>query len=209
MNNRGRKKGADGEKSRELLMEIAAKQFALHGFHETKISTIVKEAHVTQPTFYLYFKSKEAIFQELVDMFKGKLHTLVEQSRLSSGIESAELQKRIANGLTAIFRLFQDNEQIARIGFFGSEESFDMKKKMAKQIEENLATEVENGYFHDNVDLNTVAIAIVGVIEHLTLTKLWKGINSPEELAEEMTKLFLYGLILVPSTGTIQNTSEL
>lgn len=155
---------------------------------------IVKEAHVTQPTFYLYFKSKDAIFQELVDMFKAKLYTLVEQSRLSAGIESAELQDRITSGITAIFRLFEDNEQIARIGFIVSEEAFDMKKKIAKQIEENLATEVENGYFHDDVDLNTVAVAIVGVIEHLTLTKLWTGLQSPEELAQEMTKLFLYGL---------------
>ncbi|QTD40832.1 TetR/AcrR family transcriptional regulator [Sporosarcina sp. Te-1] len=195
MNNRGRRKGADGEKSRELLLEIAAKQFALHGFHETKISAIVKEAHVTQPTFYLYFKSKEAIFQELVAVFKAKLYTLVEQSRLSSGIEPGKLQDRIAYGIAAIFHLFQDNEQVARIGFFASEEALDMKMKMVAQIEENLVTEVENGYFHGNVDINTVAIAIVGVIEQLTLTKLWTGLKTPEELAQEMTRLFLHGLL--------------
>lgn len=176
-------------------MKIAAKQFALYGFHDTKISMIVKEANVTQPTFYLYFKSKEAIFQELIDLFKAKLHMRVEQSRLSSGIEAAGLLQRISNNIALIFQLFQENEQIARIGFFLSEDAIEIKKQMAKQIEENLTAEVEEGYFHSNVDLSIIASAIVGVIEHLTLTKLWAGLKTPEELSQDITRLFLYGLI--------------
>lgn len=66
---------------------------------------------------------------------------------------------------------------------------------MAKRIEENLAVEVENGYFDSTIDINLVATAIVGVIEHLTLTKLWAGLKTPEELSKEVTRLFLYGLI--------------
>lgn len=192
---RGRQIGADGEKSRELLLKIAAKQFALYGFHDTKISAIVKEANVTQPTFYLYFKSKEAIFQELIDLFKAKLHTQVEQSRLTSGIETTGLLQRIATNISLIFQLFQENEQVARIGFFLSADAIEIKEQMAKQIEENLAVEVENGYFHSNIDLSIVASAIVGVIEHLTLTKLWAGLKTPDELSQEITRLFLYGLI--------------
>jgi len=176
-------------------LNIAAKQFALHGFHDTKISTIVKEANVTQPTFYLYFKSKEAIFQELIDVFKAKLHTRVEQSRLSSGIETAGLLERISNNIALIFQLFQENEEVARIGFFLSEEANEIKEQMAKQIEENLTAEVEDGYFHSNNDLSIVASAIVGIIGHLTLTKLWAGLKTPEELSTEVTRLFLYGLI--------------
>ncbi|GIO33497.1 MULTISPECIES: TetR/AcrR family transcriptional regulator [Paenibacillus] len=176
-------------------MKIAAKQFALYGFHDTKISAIVEEANVTQPTFYLYFKSKDAIFQELVDLFKAKLHERVEQSRLASGIETAGLLQRIANNIALIFQLFQENEQVARIGFFLSEDAVEIKERMAKQIEANLAAEVENGYFHADIDLSIVASAIVGVIGHLTLTKLWAGLKTPDELAQEVTRLFLYGLI--------------
>lgn len=176
-------------------MNIAAQQFALYGFHDTKISSIVKAANVTQPTFYLYFKSKDAIFQELIDLFKAKLHTRVEQSRLTSGIEPAGLLQRIANNISLVFRLFQENEQVARIGFFLSENAIEIKEQMAKQIEENLAVEVENGYFHSNIDLSLVASAIVGVIGHLTLTKLWTGLKTPDELSQDITRLFLYGLI--------------
>lgn len=192
---RGRKIGADGEKSRELLLNIAAQQFALYGFHDTKISAIVKEANVTQPTFYLYFKSKDAIFQELIDLFKAKLHQRVELSRLASGMETAGLLQRIEHNIASIFQLFQENEQVARIGFFLSEDAMVIKEQMAKQIEENLTVEVKDGYFHSNIDLSVVASALVGVIGHLTLTKLWPGLKTPDELSKEITRLFLYGLI--------------
>lgn len=194
MKQRGRKKGADGEKSRELLLQIAAEEFALHGFHATKISMIVKRAGVTQPTFYLYFKSKDAIFQELVDLFKAKLSDLTIQSRLAPGIDSSLVKGRIYNGLHNIFQLFKENEEVARIGFISSEDAWEIKEKMTKQIEQNLTSEVKDGYFHSNIDLSTVASAIVGVIERLTLTKLWTGLKTPKELALEVTQLFLDGL---------------
>ncbi|NAP01247.1 TetR family transcriptional regulator, partial [Halomonas sp. MG34] len=86
MSNRGRKKGSNGERSREQLLTIAARQFANNGFFETKVSSIVKEAGLTQPTFYLYFKSKEAIFTELAAIFKERLLSLTEASLLESGL---------------------------------------------------------------------------------------------------------------------------
>ncbi|MHA0856771.1 hypothetical protein [Paenibacillus sp. CMAA1364] len=65
---------------------------------------------------------------------------------------------------------------------------------MAQQIQENFTVEVEDGHFHDDFDLSIVAESIVGVIEHLTVTKLWTGLNTPEELTKEITRIFLYGL---------------
>ena len=44
-----------GEESRARLLAAAAREFAQHGYHETKVSTIVADAGVSQPTFYFYF----------------------------------------------------------------------------------------------------------------------------------------------------------
>jgi len=52
---RGRKANSSGEKSKKLLLEKAIELFSQRGYHETKISDIVKAANLTQPTFYLYF----------------------------------------------------------------------------------------------------------------------------------------------------------
>ncbi|PIC95463.1 TetR family transcriptional regulator [Sporosarcina sp. P26b] len=194
LNKRGRQVGADGEKSRKLLLEIAAQQFALHGFHKTKISEIVKEANVTQPTFYLYFKSKDAVFQELIQVFKEKLYNHVAHSKLPADVAKEGLLSRIAYGLSRLFEFFKQNENVARIGFVVSEEAKDIKVQMALKIEENLIEEVENGYFTTDINLNLVATTMVGAIEHLSITKLWTGVHSPEELAQDFTSLFLCGL---------------
>ncbi|WP_255397638.1 MULTISPECIES: TetR/AcrR family transcriptional regulator [unclassified Sporosarcina] len=173
---------------------MSAMQFALHGFHKTKISEIVKEANVTQPTFYLYFKSKEAVFQELVDVFKEKLYHHVAQSKLPADVAEEGVSERIAYGLRAVFELFQQNEEVARIGFVVSEEATTIKAQMTAQIENNLTEEARLGYFHTTVNFDVVAAALVGAIEYLAITKLWPGSHTPDELAEEITQLFLHGL---------------
>ena len=195
MSNRGRKKGASGEQSRALLLTIAAEEFAQKGYYETKISTLVQRAGLTQPTFYLYFKSKEAIFQELIDSFIEGLSDLTTESRLEPGIDFNSLPLRITKGLSGIFTFFSENQNLTRIGFFNSLESEEIKKQLALQIRDNLISEVNNGYFQTEMDMSLVAEILIGAIERLTLTKLFTGIKEPEEIASEIVHLFLKGML--------------
>ncbi|WP_203363202.1 TetR/AcrR family transcriptional regulator [Bacillus sp. REN10] len=195
MSKRGRKKGASGEQSRALLLTIAAEEFAHKGYYETKISTIVQRAGLTQPTFYLYFKSKEALFQELIDSFSQGLVDLTKESRLEPGIDFDSLPARIAKGLTGLFTFFSENPQLTRIGFFNSVEAEEIKKQLALQIRENLMSEVKNGYFQTELDMCLVAEMLIGIIERLTITKLFSGIKTPEELASEIVHLLLNGML--------------
>lgn len=55
-----------GEATRRSLLASAERAFGEAGFHATTISTITYLADVGQGTFYLYFPSKVAIFDELV-----------------------------------------------------------------------------------------------------------------------------------------------
>ncbi len=195
MSKRGRKKGAIGEQSRALLLNIAAEEFANHGYYETKISTLVKRAGLTQPTFYLYFKSKEAIYQELIDLFIQGLSNLTNESRLEPGIDFNSLPLRITKGLTGVLTFFSENQNLTRIGFFYSVEAAEIKKQLAIQIRENLISEVQNGYFKTEIDMGLISEILVGTIERLTLTILFPGIKEPEEIACEIVHLFLNGML--------------
>lgn len=197
MGPRGRKKGANGEQSRALLLTIAAEEFAKNGYYETKISTIVKRASVTQPTFYLYFQNKEAIFRELVDLFRNKLVDFTNSSRLELGMDVRFVSDRIVIGLTRIFTFFAENSHLTRIGFFISADANELKSQLATQIEENLMFEVQAGYFREDIDINIVAESLVGMMERLTFTKLFQGIKEPAALANEIVQLLLYGMIHV------------
>ncbi|KQL21145.1 TetR/AcrR family transcriptional regulator [Cytobacillus solani] len=195
MGQRGRKKGSNGEQSRALLLSIAANEFAKHGYHDTKVSSIVKRAGLTQPTFYLYFQNKEAIFQELVELFRENLFSLTRKSRLEPGIELTSLSDRIAYGLAGIFIFFKENPDLTKIGFYESAIAEEIKKELAIQIEENLTSEVQNGYFSQAIDMCIFAESLVGIIERLTVTKLLPGLKGPNSLAEEIVDIFLNGII--------------
>lgn len=195
MGQRGRKKGANGEQSRALLLTIGAEEFAKNGYYETKVSDIVKRANVTQPTFYLYFQNKEAIFNELVQLFHDKLFEYIKRSRLEPGIEIESISMKITFGLKNIFTFLSEHPNLTRIGFLVSNDAEDMKKELVELIEGNLSYEVKEGYFREDIDMNLVAECLVGVIERLTFTKLFQGLKDPESLAKEIVDLLLNGMI--------------
>lgn len=201
MGERGRKKGANGKQSKALLLTIAAEEFANKGYFETKVSTIVKRAGLTQPTFYLYFQSKEAIFRELVHSFRTKLFHYVEKSRLEIGIELSTLPEKIKQRLTAIFTFFAENQNITSIGFFIAPEAEEMKRELSIQITDNLTSEMQAGYFQSNVNLSIVAESLVGIMERLTVSQLFTGLKEPESLANEVMNLILFGIISNKNNG--------
>ncbi|MHB8642015.1 MAG: TetR/AcrR family transcriptional regulator [Gaiellaceae bacterium] len=55
-----------GAATRARLLEAAEETFADLGYHEASIVKITEVAGVAQGTFYLYFASKQEIFEELV-----------------------------------------------------------------------------------------------------------------------------------------------
>ena len=203
MARRGRPKGACGEESRALLLDMAAKAFAQHGYHETKVSMIVKSASVTQPTFYLYFENKEAIFKELVELFRHRLFQFAEKSRLQPNLDLGTIEGRITHTLTNLLRFFSMQPDLTRIGFYLSAEATQIKTELSAQIKDNLDSEVKEGYFRSDVNTEMVAESLVGMIERLTVTQLFTKRKEPEVIAEEIVQLFLYGLL--PNRGCIDN----
>ena len=77
---RGRRVNSSGEKSKKLLLEKAIELFSTYGYHQTKISDIVKAASLTQPTFYLYFQSKESLFNDLNEKFQNDLIEIIKKT---------------------------------------------------------------------------------------------------------------------------------
>jgi AcrR family transcriptional regulator len=58
---------------RDALLSAAVEVFASKGYTATRVSDIVHKVGVAQGTFYLYFKNKQAIFEELIDTCFSRL----------------------------------------------------------------------------------------------------------------------------------------
>ena len=62
----GRQLSKRGERTRQRLLAAAEEVFAVLGYHDASIVKLTEAAGVGQGTFYLYFRGKKEIFDELV-----------------------------------------------------------------------------------------------------------------------------------------------
>jgi len=92
-----------GERTRARLLEAAEQVFAEFGYHDASIVKLTEAAGVAQGTFYLYFASKLAVFDELVDDLNRRVrHAMSEGSAAGTDrIESEGLQEASAAGQIA------------------------------------------------------------------------------------------------------------
>ncbi len=190
-----REKGAKGKESRLRLLHAAARQFAVHGFHTTKVSSIVGEAKLSQPAFYLYFESKEAVFEELVDMFRTSLQAVINDSQLpqqESGQHS--ILDQLCHTIQSMFEYFYSHPDLTRIGFYQSPDADEIKMELVQGIEKMLRMEQRNGNLSTDMSMELVAECLVGTIERIVFTQLLPGTVSAEQLAIHIVRLYVSGL---------------
>lgn len=107
----GRTLTSRGERTRRRLLEAAEQVFAELGYHDASIVKITEAAGVAQGTFYLYFESKQQIFDELVeDLNRRVRHAMAEASR--GAPTRIEAEKR---GFLAFFRFTATHPALYRI----------------------------------------------------------------------------------------------
>ena len=100
--------------TKQKLINSAVKLFSQKGYFNTKVSDIVKDAGVAQGTFYLYFKSKEDIFLEIVYLIVSQIETLLEKYTSINLIE----EEKIYNFGKETFQLLYKYKEIGNIFFF-------------------------------------------------------------------------------------------
>ena len=75
-----------GEKRKQELIRIAYRMFVAKGYEHTSVDEIIEEAGIAKGTYYYYFKSKEQMLEEVIDMMlqaEGEKAKAVLQADLS------------------------------------------------------------------------------------------------------------------------------
>ena len=75
----GRAIRSRGQRTRARLLEAATEVFAARGFHAARVDDIVAAAETSHGTFYVYFASKESLFDELIAEVGGEMAELVDE----------------------------------------------------------------------------------------------------------------------------------
>lgn len=186
---RGRRVNSSGEKSKKLLLEKAIELFSTYGYHQTKISDIVKAANLTQPTFYLYFQSKETLFNDLNEKFQNELADLFSNSANEVANENYATEI-IQKNLKKMFDYFMENPNLTKIGFYDAEQSTAVKQMLVSKLENVINNNLNEYPVVKRVNPTVLAESLVGSMERLTLTNLLTNKSNPEQLAQDISMIY-------------------
>ncbi|MCR4785318.1 MAG: TetR/AcrR family transcriptional regulator [Lachnospiraceae bacterium] len=96
-----------GEKRKTELLRIAYGMFLTKGYENTSVDEIIDEAGIAKGTFYYYFKTKEQMLEEVIDMM---LEAEEEKARMIIQSDIPVAEKVI--GVIASFRPEESEEPI-------------------------------------------------------------------------------------------------
>jgi AcrR family transcriptional regulator len=186
---------ARGERTRRKLLEAAEQVFAVLGYHDASIVKITEAAGVGQGTFYLYFTSKKAIFDEVVlDLNARVRHAMTEAS--AGGRTRAE---RELLGFGAFFRFTAEHPALYRIvrqAEFVSPETLQLHyERLTEGYVQGLRAAMDAGEVAAG-DPEVLAWSLMGIGELVGMRWiLWNGSTEmPEPVFDELARIIVRAL---------------
>ncbi|MCX7808923.1 MAG: TetR/AcrR family transcriptional regulator [Deltaproteobacteria bacterium] len=171
-NRRAKRAEAIREQRKRALLEVALHVFAERGYHEARISDIVDRAGIARGTFYLYFKSKNAIFHALLDELLARIRENMIGVSLEDGAPPIETQ--IQQILERVLEVFVSNPALTRIVLHeavGLDQEVDRKlRDFYSRLHSWLKESLDNGVriaFLRPTSSDLVAWAVLGAIKQM------------------------------------------
>lgn len=188
---------------RQAIMDVAREHFARYGYKRAVIDDIVREVGIAKGTFYLYFKSKDQLFFDLVQQLH---HEILEQfAELFESEMAAE--ERVRRIIEMSFQAFEDYPLMARL--IADDPEFRIVTQLMEQpsaqqemqeaiklMQGFLKAGVDSGEFRADLDLEIVPL-VIGMLKFLhyyTGLAAMHGV-SRERFVEGIVDLALKGLL--------------
>lgn len=188
---------------RSLILDCAKELFATRGYHNTGISDIIAKAQIARGTFYLYFDSKRAVFDVLLDMALETILSSVRPVVVGPVVDRENILKQLRINLgRALAPLFAD-PYLARIVVSQAEtldeaaaarmESFYSALRL--YLEESLQ-EGQQKQIVRSLNTKIVATAAVGMLKGIVWTHaMGSETFDYHEVVEELVEWAAMGII--------------
>jgi AcrR family transcriptional regulator len=95
------------QERRRQIMTAAKHVFAEAGYHGASIHAIIERAQIARGTFYLYFESKEAVFDSILDQAMSDLRARIHRIEVDDPAAPApqvQLREQVVGTLDYILR---------------------------------------------------------------------------------------------------------
>jgi AcrR family transcriptional regulator len=193
----GRELKARGLETRRRLLDASERVFGELGFYDASIVKITEAAGVAQGTFYLYFASKQEIFEELVRDLNARVRHAMQEAA-SLGGERIEAERL---GFRGYFQFTSEHPALYRVirqAEFVSPETLQYHyAKITEGYVDGLREAMARGEITAG-DPEVIAWALMAVGEMLGMRwLLWNGTTEmPPAVLDELDKLI--GRMLQP-----------
>ncbi|GCE13549.1 TetR/AcrR family transcriptional regulator [Tengunoibacter tsumagoiensis] len=187
------------ERTRADLLTAARNVFSRKGFHDTSILDITEAADVGVGTFYLHFRDKDEIFENLVQEVLNSLRQQVTADVYQQGEPS------LPTIIRAIFYHAYDQRDLFRIALTGGglfARTFHVQDLIAEGLLPTLERMAQRGLLNAYTDISLLADFITGVIIQGVIWWFDQEEPDPKGMTEQTLLLLSQGL---PAALFIEN----
>jgi TetR/AcrR family fatty acid metabolism transcriptional regulator len=187
------------EARKEKILKAAERIFARKGFHDSTISEIAKEAHVSEGTIYEYFATKEGLLFSIPEEFSNKIH---EQNKFH-----LQLIRGAANKLRATIYLYlhvwQEYPDYAVINLlilkgnenFRQTEGYRLIREGFQGTTRIIQEGIDSGEFRADIDPYVIRSVLMGAVDHVATNWLLSDRkHSLIDLVDPIMDLVMTGL---------------
>lgn len=182
----------DGDKRRAIL-DAAIRVFARQGYYATRVSDIADEAGVAYGLVYHYFRSKEAVMNELFSERWSLLLAAGEEVKASDADPRRKLD-RIAGFIIDSYRHDPELMKVIIIEVTRAANSFGRThlpeiRRAYDQVAQIVADGQRQGVFREDIDADFVGMSFYGAIEQLLSGWVFELMPATDEEFERAREL--------------------
>ncbi|WP_161884075.1 TetR/AcrR family transcriptional regulator [Deinococcus alpinitundrae] len=176
----------------ERLRGSAIKEFALHGLAGAKVSNIVANAQLTQPSFYRLWPSKEAAYQEIIDHTIKAWHTaavLVFDDDVTWTSEN--LLARMEGGTLKLYEALTINLDLTTLVIRHQLHDPEQRETYVTIYDQGFGKLQRKGVIGQALTSEILAQTYLALTERFFYARLFNGQNSPLAAAREVAFLMI------------------
>jgi AcrR family transcriptional regulator len=178
----------------QQMLDAAVLMFSRNGYHETSMDAIAAEAEISKPMLYLYYGSKEELFDACLNR---ELSRFIEAVR--ADIDLKQSPKDLLTTTIRTFMRYIDANRASWIVLYQQATSSQMYSHTVREGRERVidlvARLLSTGTRHPepDMDFHMMAVALVGAGEAIA-TRVSTGEADVDEAAELLINLTWRGL---------------
>jgi len=191
-----RTRAKDHDAKRAEIMRIAARTFAVSGYHATSMSAVAAECGISKALVYHYYDGKEALLHDII-----RTHLLKLIAAIDAVPAAPDPEKRLHALVSALLHAYQDSDAEHKVQLSAMEALPAAYREDLVSLERRLVTvfadtirALKPDLFADRPLLKPVTMSLFGMLNWVYMWFRDGGPISRKDYADLATDLFVNGV---------------